>query len=43
LFEGNQALFAGLAIHDHWDWQQRFPVLHLSFGGGVRASSKACS
>jgi Predicted AAA-ATPase/PD-(D/E)XK nuclease superfamily len=35
LFEGNQALFTGLAIHDHWDWSQRFPVLRLSFGGGV--------
>ncbi len=35
LFEGNQALFAGLAIHDHWDGSQRFPVLRLSFGGGV--------
>ena len=35
LFEGNQPLFTGLAIHDHWDWSQRFPVVRLSFGGGV--------
>jgi Predicted AAA-ATPase/PD-(D/E)XK nuclease superfamily len=35
LFEGNQALFTGLAIHDQWDWSQRFPVLRLSFGGAV--------
>ena len=20
VFEGNEPLFAGLAIHDHWDW-----------------------
>ena len=34
LFEGNEALFAGLAIHDKWDWTVRHPVLRLSFGGG---------
>ncbi|MEN9865078.1 MAG: hypothetical protein RL748_668, partial [Pseudomonadota bacterium] len=27
IFQGNQALFAGLAIHDQWDWSQRFPVI----------------
>jgi hypothetical protein len=35
LYEGNQALFAGLAIYDQWDWQQHFPVIHISFGGAV--------
>ena len=34
LFEGNQALFHGLAIHDHWDWSQKYPVIRISFGGG---------
>ena len=34
LFEGNEPLFAGLAIHDHWDWSIRYPVLRLSFGSG---------
>jgi Predicted AAA-ATPase len=33
IFEGNQALFAGLAIHDQWDWSQRFHVLRISFAG----------
>ena len=33
-FEGNQALFEGLAIHDGWDWSVRHPVLRLSFGSG---------
>lgn len=33
LFEGNEALFAGLQIHAHWDWSIRFPVIRLSFGG----------
>ena len=34
LFEGNEPLFEGLAIHDRWDWSVRRPVLRLSFGSG---------
>ena len=34
LFEGNEPLFEGLHIHDHWDWNVRYPVLRLSFGSG---------
>ena len=34
LFEGNEALFEGLAIHDSWDWSVRHPVVRLSFGSG---------
>ena len=34
LFEGNEPLFAGLYIHDQWDWSVRYPVLRLSFGKG---------
>ena len=34
LFEGNEALFEGLAIHGSWDWSVRSPVLRLSFGKG---------
>ena len=34
LFEGNEPLFEGLAIHDRWDWSVRHPVLRLSFGRG---------
>ncbi len=34
LFEGNEPLFAGLYIHDRWDWSVRHPVLRLSFGSG---------
>ncbi len=33
LFAGEEALFAGLAIHDHWDWSVTHPVVRLSFGG----------
>ena len=34
LFEGDEALFEGLAIHAHWDWTVRHPVVRLSFGSG---------
>ncbi len=34
LFEGNEALFAGLDIHDRSDWSVRHPEVHLSFGSG---------
>ena len=34
LFEGNGPLFEGLAIHDHWDWSVRYPVLRLDFSRG---------
>ncbi len=34
LFEGNEPLFKGLAIHDRWDWSVRHPVLRLDFSSG---------
>ncbi|MEN9865006.1 MAG: hypothetical protein RL748_596 [Pseudomonadota bacterium] len=33
IFEGNQALFVGLQIHDQWDWSQPFPVIRINFAG----------
>ena len=33
LFEGREALFDGLDIHEHWDWSITHPVVRLSFGG----------
>ena len=35
LFEGNEPLFRGLAVHDRWDWSKRRAVLRLDFGGGL--------
>ena len=35
LFAGNEALFRGLAAHARWDWSRRFPVIRISFGGGL--------
>ena len=34
LFEGREALFAGLDIHRDWDWNARYPVVRLDFSGG---------
>ncbi len=33
LFAGSEELFRGLYIHERWDWNTRYPVLRLSFGG----------
>ncbi|MEY4980192.1 MAG: hypothetical protein RLZZ352_2462 [Pseudomonadota bacterium] len=35
LFEGNRALFQGLAAETQWDWSKTYPVVRISFGGGV--------
>lgn len=35
LFACNEPLFRGLAIHPHWDWTTPYPVIRISFGGGV--------
>ena len=40
LFEGSEELFRGLHIHNHWDWEERHPVLRLSFGSGDFSSRK---
>lgn len=34
LYEGNESLFRGLWIHDHWDWSKTHPVVRISFGTG---------
>ena len=34
LFEGNEALFRGLAVDDGWDWSKRHPVVRLDFSNG---------
>ncbi len=40
LFEGNRALFVGLAAENVWDWSKKYPVIRISFGAGV-VDSKA--
>ena len=33
LFAGSEELFRGLCIHDRWDWDEKHPVVRLSFDG----------
>jgi hypothetical protein len=40
LFEGNRALFEGLAAETRWDWSRRYPVIRISFGGGVASNAQ---
>ena len=40
LFSGNEPLFRGLAIHPHWDWADRHPVVLIPFGRGMIESRK---
>jgi hypothetical protein len=40
LFAGNEPLFRGLFCHDKWDWNIKYPVIRLSFGGGLAKSSE---
>ena len=35
LFEGNRPLFTGLHADSHWNWEQRWPVVRISFSDGV--------
>ncbi|PID44546.1 MAG: hypothetical protein CSB47_11035 [Proteobacteria bacterium] len=40
LFEANEPLFQGLAIHPHWDWSIQYPVLRFSFGSKHYSNEK---
>ncbi|MGV8090976.1 MAG: AAA family ATPase [Mangrovibacterium sp.] len=31
IFKGSKELFKGLWIEDRWDWEQKHPVIHISF------------
>ena len=35
MFEGNAALFQGLAAETRWDWTRTYPVIRISLGAGV--------
>jgi len=41
LFEGSQDLFTGLIAETRWDWSKKYPVIRISFGGGVLHSREA--
>ncbi|HON15828.1 MAG TPA: AAA family ATPase, partial [Spirochaetota bacterium] len=39
-FSGKRELFEGLYLQDNWDWDKKYPVIHISFGSGVSKSPK---
>jgi hypothetical protein len=41
LYIGNKKLFEGLYIYDKWDWNEKYPVVVLDFGGGDYSSLKS--
>ena len=41
LFAGNEPLFRGLHCHDKWDWAIKYPVIRISFGGGLAKNIEA--
>jgi len=34
-FLGKRDLFKGLYLYDTWDWDRKYPVIHISFGKGI--------
>ncbi len=39
-FEGNKKLFEGLFLEKNWDWDVKYPVVRISFGGGTVKNGK---
>ncbi|HHS92907.1 MAG TPA: hypothetical protein ENK82_06130 [Campylobacterales bacterium] len=37
IFEGNQKLFKGFYIENRWNWEEKYPVIHISFSGDMRS------
>jgi len=35
-FSGNQNLFKGLYLENHWDWNKKYPVIHFDFSSGIQ-------
>jgi hypothetical protein len=36
IFKGNQELFKGLNIYDKWNFETKYPVIHIDFAGNFR-------
>jgi len=34
-FAGKKEYFKGLFLENNWNWDEQFPVLHISFGAGI--------
>jgi Predicted AAA-ATPase/PD-(D/E)XK nuclease superfamily len=39
IFEGKQELFRGLLIEEQWNWEVKYPVIKISFSGGVHSKA----
>jgi hypothetical protein len=39
IFEGNRELFRGLLIEEEWNWEVTWPVIKISFSGGVHSKA----
>ena len=40
IFEGKRELFRGLLIEEHWNWEVNYPVIKISFSGGVHSKAE---
>ncbi|ADR19924.1 ATP-binding protein [Calditerrivibrio nitroreducens] len=40
LFEGNKKLFEGLYIYDKWNWDEKYPVIKISWAGDLTTLEK---
>ncbi|MEI8102711.1 MAG: AAA family ATPase, partial [Chlorobium sp.] len=39
IFEGNQELFRELLIEKQWNWDVKYPVIKISFSGGIHSKA----
>ena len=37
IFEGRRELFQGLLIEEQWNWEVTYPVIKISFSGGIHS------
>lgn len=43
-FEGKKKPFSSLYLEKNWDWSKKYPVIKISFGGGVtRSKEEICT
>ena len=39
IFEGKRELFRGLLIEEQWNWEVKYPVIKISFSGGIHSKA----
>ena len=39
IFEGKRELFRGLLIEEQWTWEVKYPVIKISFSGGIHSKA----